>query len=650
MNMPLVSLELRKNRLTLAGLAAAFALVPPLSVLFGRGEGRDAAAALEAGLILWTAAGLPLAAVFFGATAGAGLRSGEMREAEAPFPGSPAARLLRGLAGALLQFLLLALATGLISAMVSPGWRGGVLGTGEAPAVWANAAPLRGLLVFLAFDLLTASFFASYALDNAVAGGLLGVALSAAQAVALGLGLGYQVLFSERAEPFVGLAVLAAAAGLAAKLAAARPLAARFERARPLGAGGGAAAALLLAAGALVSWSAEECAYARVRSSLRLLKPGLSTYFLYVGPSPEDAHAAVSAAARGAGALATDIGGGLVSIRPDGRPARLLPGRDPGRLSIFRARETSVQAAAFDDAGRLFVQRRVLDPAAPSVLELDEFWIGRPAEGLRRIVSDRGAVTGLERQDEELGVSVIGKDGVFAFCGVRDDGRVGACAPRRESPDAWALEAVVSKDGTVLSRAGRREKSWRLPGRAAPGERVWPFSVNGRLAYFVEVREGDDQSVAICREDGSVQTRWKHSYSGVSRLGPLDIEVLPDGTLVYQYAYEWNVVDPAGDFPPKIRSKKLFERWPHPAGAPYHTPRLVHRAGGRAWIVFEAERLVEMDESTGMPLKDWPLPARWNDLRSGDLRVLESGLLVQAERGSPRFIAWDGTVRALRAP
>jgi len=647
MNASLIALELRKNRLTLIGLGAGFALIPPLSFLVARVKGLDAPGAFGAGIALWTIVGLPLSSVFLGATAGAGLRSAESREAEAPLPGSPTGRVLRGFAGAFIQFLILALATGLVSSAIDPAWSGTVLGAGEAPRVWADAAPMRGLLLFLALDLLAASFFAAYAVGHALAGGLLGAALVLAEILALALGLQCPLFFPDRAEPFAGLAVLAALAGLLAKLASARPLAARFERSRPLGFGGAAAAVLLLAAGPLVSWGAEECGYARLRSSLRLLKPGLSTSFLYIGPSAEDAHAALSPAARGAGALATTVGGGLFSLGSDGRAVRLLPDADVGRFSLFTAPLIRVEAAVFDRTGRLFAQRRTASAEGGLFSESDEWLVGRPASGLRRIASDRGAILELARQDGTVGVVVYDKAFKRVFCAVDDGGRLDDCAPKREE-SALPQAAAPSKDGTALARPGPHARAWRLPGRTDDRGPLAPFLLEGKPAYFVTVLKDEEESVSVCREDGSVKTYWKHGYSGVRRIGGTDLEVLPDGTLVYQYAYDWNVVDPAGNFLPPIRSKRLFERWPRPAGARPHTPRLVHRAGGRAWVLFEAERLVELDEGTGMPVRDWALPVRWDDVHGDSLRVLESGLVLQ-EKGSLFFVGWDGTSRALRA-
>lgn len=657
MNIPLVALELRKNRLTWIGLGLSFAVVPPLSLLVAPRAALGAAQAVEAGLILWALAGLPLSAVFLGATAGAGLRVASVRDAEAPFPGSAAARVLRALAGAALQFLLLVLVTAALSAALSPGWRGAVLGVGEAPEVWAKIAPLRGLIAFLAVDLLAGSFLAAYALGHAFAGGLIGVALALGEGAAFALGLQYSVFYPDRVESFIPLAALAALASLAAKAAAAPLLASRFERTRPLGAAGAAAAALLLAVGKLAAWGAEESAYARLRSSLRLLKPGVSSFFLTLGPSTDDAEAALYPAVRGAGALAVTAAGGLFWIAPDGRPVRLLPDGAGGRFSALGPWRTHVEAALWDDSGRLLVSRRTSEASGDKTA----FWAGRPERGLRPVDPALGTPEQIVREGGAAGIR-FNRNGEERFCLLDDDGRARTCASSKSvwssfrsfETQAYPLAARVSKDGLTLARPGPRARSWRLPAPAADANAasapVLANLVAGKPAYFVPVRIKDDEAVAVCFEDGRVQTSWRHGWSGIRGLGGLALEVLPDGTLIYQYAYDWNVVAPNGTFLPPIRSKRLFERWPRPAGAPPYTPRLVRRAGGHAWIVFEGTRLVEMDESTGMPLKDWPLPVKaWKAGSYDEVRVLEGGLALQ-EFGAPFFVGWGGAARALRAP
>lgn len=634
MNSTLIALELRKNRLTLIGLAVIFSLVPPLSVIVAPKAGLGLMAAVEAGLVLWTLAGLPLAAVFLGATAGAGLRAAAAREAESPFPGSAAARVARGLAGALLQFLILALGTAVLCAAASPTWRGGVLGIGEGPQVWASSAPMRGLLLFLSLDLLAGSFLAAYALGHALAGGLLGAVLSAAQGLALGLGIQYSVMFGDRVESFAPLALFVALVALAAKAVAIRPLSNRFEREKTLGPGGAAVVAILLCAGLLSSWAAEEGAYARLRSSLRLFEPGIRSMFLSLGRSPEEAVAALSPAVRQAGGLATTVAGGLYWIAPDGRTARLLPDAPVGRLTIFTAYETRVESAAWDSEGKLFVLRWVHEASG----DKRQGFSGVPSQGLRPTDPELGEAIEIVRENGEVGFK-FRKPGTFAMMSLF-----------RGGGEASALAAQVLADRRTLQRRGRdgRVRTWRLPGRFPQSgmmdKDITPYLLAGKPAYFVPVQRDDDQGVAVCRDDGRVDFVWKASLGMLWPIGGLQLDVLPDGTLVHQSGYDWSVVDPAGNFLSPIKSKKLFDRWPRPAGAPLFTPRLVRRAGGHAWVLFENRRLVEMEESSGTPLKSWPLPAGTR-LK---VRVMEGGVLLQ-EKKSPFFIRWDGTVLAPRA-
>src|SRR6185503_19256579 len=250
-------------------------------------------------------------------------------------------------------------------------------GVGEGPLVLEHTVPLRGLLVFVAFDLLAGSFLAAYALGHAVAGGLIGLALAVGEGAALALGLQYGLFFPDRAASFMPLALLAAAAGVAAKAAAIPALSARFERARPLGLARGSATALLVAAGLLLSWSAEESAYARLRSSLRLVKTGLErSYFSILGEaSPEEAQAALFPAVRDAGALASTVAGGLFWIAPDGRLVRLLPDGDGARFSLVGPYGSRVGSGAlWDRDGRVLVRRDVHEPSGDRV----EYWTGRP--------------------------------------------------------------------------------------------------------------------------------------------------------------------------------------------------------------------------------------------------------------------------------
>jgi hypothetical protein len=658
MNTALISLELRKNRMTSIGLAASCAILPPLSYLVAKQKGLDVRVSLQAGMWWWVIVGLPIAAVIFGSAAGAGLRGAD-READAPLPGSPTGRVLRGLAGALIQFVLLILFTAVVGSLVSPGWtRAAFDFNGPVTlAGWAHMMMYRGLVAFLAFELISSCFTASYILGHAVAGGLIGIVFSTAEAVPLLLGLQYHAFFPDRVESFAPILFLAALAGLAAKAIAIKPLAAKGERAAMLGAVGAGAMLLLLSAGLILTWDVEELAYAQLNSSLRLIKPGAASMMLTLGPSTDETEAALFPAVRSAGALAETVAGGLFWIAPDGRARRLLPDGEKGRFGIYGPERTYIEGAVWDKDGRLLIERRITTAAGDKTT----FWVGRPQDGLHPADPALGTPLQIVREGGEAGIRY--QDGLRqTFCLMDDDGRARKCFPgtttysgflRSFEKQNFPLAATIAKNGLTLSRPAPHERTWRLPGRAADLDESsltsLAYQVGGKTAYFVPVRLGDDEAVAICFEDGKITTAWKHGWSGVRGIGGLRLDVLPDGTLIYQYAYDWNVIDPSGSIVPKIQSKRLFERWPRPTGAPPHTPRLVHRAGGHAWIIFEADRLVEMDESTGMPLKDWPLPVPSEKVGvDAGLRVLEGGLILQ-ENSSPFFIGWDGAVRSLRA-
>jgi hypothetical protein len=658
MNTALIALELRKNRMALIGLAAAAALIHPISLIVARRQGMDARLALQAAMWWWVIVGLPLSAAIFGAAPGSGLRAAEARAADSPLPVSASGRVFRGLAGALLQFLILILVTAIIGVIVSPGWSAAVF---DSPSLldaktWIGMMFYRTLVTYFALELISSCFLASYIFGNAVAGGLIGSVAAAAQAAVIMLCLQYHFFFPERVESFKTIIALAALIGIAAKAAAVRPLAARFERSRRLGFGGTVGTFLLLIAGFLCALGAQELAYSQVRSSLRLIKPKISSMLIVIGgPSTEEMEAALFPAVRGADALADTVGGGLIWISPTGSLIRLLGDGEVGRFSLTGPFHTRIDSAAWDETGSLLIARRSEEASGDKI----DFWAGRPGTGMHRVDPAIGVPERLAREKGALGI-VFRKDFKELFCVLDFNGRAKKCAPYadfasvRNTGTDLLLAARLSKDGLTLTRSGPRAKTWRLPGRAADlaslPETIPAYLIAGKPAYFTTIRIKDDEAVAVCLDDGSVKTAWKHGWSGLRGFGGLKLNVLPDGTLVYQYAYDWNVVDPSGNFLPTIRSKRLFERWPRPASAPPFTPLLVHRAGGHDWIVFEGTRLVEMDESSGMPLKDWPLPAKpWRAGSIDGVRVLEGGLAMQ-EFAAPFFIGWDGKVRALRAP
>ncbi|MDE2511683.1 MAG: hypothetical protein KGL74_11230, partial [Elusimicrobia bacterium] len=519
MNTALISLELRKNRLTLIGLAAACALIPPLSLAVAAEKGIALRVALQAGTWWWVIVGLPISAAVFGASAGAGLRSADVREAEAPLPGSAAGRVLRGLAAAVLQFAALALLTAAVASIVSPGWARAVFDfNGPANArEWAGTMLARGLVACFALDLIASCFFASYALGHAFAGGLLGAALSLAADIGVLLALQYHVFFPDRAESFGVIAALAVFGGLAAKAAAIRPMAERFERSRPLGARGAGAVFLLLGMGLLLAWGAEELSYTQLKTSLRLIKPGAFSLMIPLGESINEAEADLYPPVRSAGALADTAAGGLYWIAPDGTAKRLLPDGPSGRFALNGPYGNRVESVLWDRDGRLLVARRSATPAGDKT----SFWVGRPRAGLNPVDPALGTAEQLTREGGEVGIRF--REGFQTrFCAMADDGRARTCSRPTAgySPfvaPQYPLAATISKDGRTLTRPGPHPRTWRLPGRAedldSTPTTVPAYLDGGKTAYFVSVRIGDDEAVAECLENGAVRTLWKHGWS-----------------------------------------------------------------------------------------------------------------------------------------
>ncbi len=662
MNAALIALELRKNRLTLIGLALGFVLVPPLSLLVAPRAGYGPAAAVEAGLVLWTLAGLPLAAVVLGASAGAGLRAEATREAEEPFPVSAASRARRGLAAAALQFLILAAATALISAAVSPGWRGTVLGAGEAPEVWAGTAPLRGFCAGACLDLLVSSFLCAYALGHAFAGGLLGAALAAAECAALALGLQYDLFFSYRLPSFVPLALSAWGAGLAAKTAVLPFLAETLERRRRAAPPRLLAAGALVLAGLVLAAGAEEIAYARLRASLKVVAPsdgGMT--LLGFGPTPDDLQADLVPAVYARGVPAGTAAGGLVWIGAFGRVTRLIPDAAAGRL-IGPEWGASIEALHRDALGRIFVVRDLRQRGG----DRRELWAGRPGAGLRRLDLDLSAFSGLALDGGRV---VLKRGGAFfdprgpqhrhPDCVLSGEDGKDACVPPASTRPLLSVSAGTIAPGSArgaarVSASPGRAALCRLPGRVPKGmDGPFPaFLLGGSAAWFIPYEGARGQGVALCREDGSARVAWRMPPMSLWPIGGPDLSALPDGSVVRPFAYDWSVATADGRFLPTITSRRLFQRWPRPDGAPLFTPRLLRRANGRDWVLFEGKRLVEMSESDGSPVRDWVLPIR---PIAGEARAravpLNGGFLLREPLGkSPLFVSWDGAVTRPRAP
>ena len=182
MNFPLLSLELRKNRLSAASVTAAFLVTLPVARLVASVTGMEPAKALEAILIGWMLLGSPFAAALIASSVGAQTGSRTESDAEALLPVSPARRAGASLGAAL---LLLAAVTTLL---VASAWALGALTpflVSRDPAMnwarpfWEDSA-MAPLFLFTLVDALLGCWLLSYVLGHAVAGGLLGSALTTA--------------------------------------------------------------------------------------------------------------------------------------------------------------------------------------------------------------------------------------------------------------------------------------------------------------------------------------------------------------------------------------------------------------------------------------------------------------------------------------
>ncbi|MFA6318285.1 MAG: hypothetical protein WC943_12815, partial [Elusimicrobiota bacterium] len=207
-----IRLELSKQRLAFIGMGAAFGVSVPLALL-GAQLGRvGLSEAMEALLAFWAVLGIPGMAVFFGASAGAGLRNEPSASADAPLPLSPRTKAVAALAAALLY-----LAASAVLVLVLSPERASLAGLLSGSASQSSRV-FAVLSVLAVCNICLAGFAAAYGTGHGLAGGLLGAALGGATAVFLALGFGMWMLlpdsgiaFGLRAVAVILLALLAGA-------------------------------------------------------------------------------------------------------------------------------------------------------------------------------------------------------------------------------------------------------------------------------------------------------------------------------------------------------------------------------------------------------------------------------------------------------
>lgn len=594
MILPMIRLELRKNRLAAASAAAAFLVTLPVCRFVSSATGLELRLSLDAGLTAWVLLGVPLAAALIGASSGAAAASRDTLESEALLPASSARRAAASIAASILLAALFAafvFATG--AALGAPPSR--FLSPGEkawGSSFWENIA-ISQVLALATLDLLAGAWALSRLIGHGVAGGLLALLLTAATGAGLAVCFGLQMEHHEWGVVCLRSALLIAYAGAFAKIGAGL-IAARWNE-RRTGPRTLAAALALMIVPIVLIWG-------RAAVELRML----------------DAKVALIGrpfASGGEGAVLKTVRGGVLSA--DGRGVRILvPEQRSGLTDILlNPFRTWIRGAWLDEKGVLWVERYV----SPNT----ELWRieGSKVESIR--MTDHGSISevaGVPLKHRYPGGKrlLVARAEDYFRRGDRASWLVGykdIVATRRREAGAGR----VACDGRCFEAEGRR---WKLPGAEAGAELVFPHVIGGRRAYLVPVRIGENWSMALCRADGSTIIAWPDFYPP---------ETLPDGTIFSLWKGKLRSIGPDGTIASPIA-----------LGPSLSPSRLMRIAEGKAWLV-SAGRLTVVD-SAGRPVRSRPLP---QDIE--DAIPLKDGFVVTTKR-SAYFSDWAGALRRIENP
>lgn len=612
MSIPMIRLELRRNRLAAASAAAAFLVTLPVSRLVSTATGLEARLSLDAALTGWILLGLPLAAALIGASSGAASGSPEARDAESLLPPSPGRRAASAIAASVLlaaAFAAFVLATGAVlgrppvASPQSAGWG----------AQFWHKLPIAPLLALATLDVLAGSWVLSRLLGHGVAGGLLALLLTAASGLAVASCYGLELLHHEWGASCYASALALAWAGAAAKVWAGA-LAARWSE-RLSGRRTLAAALALLIVPALAIWG-------RMGAELRMLDAkvlpiGYENSFSYPHSSERVQPSSRSLSVAGEGAVLKTLRGGLVRANAAGTRV-LVPERNTGLSDILlEPFDTWIRGEWRDENGVRWIERHV----SPNI----ELWRIEGEKAESKLMTDYGSfstVAGVPLKHRYTGsreVFVARAEDYFR----RGDeaawfeGYKGFAALRRREAGAGRVACA----GKCFQAGGRR---WALPGAGEKGEEVYPRDFNGRRAYLVPVLTAQGPQVVLCRADGSTRIAWPSdgsTYRG-----------LPDGTL-YTIGKDGmlRAVGPDGQVAAPVDLKL--------SGAP---AALMRRADGKVWLVTPGKLAVLAAD--GRPVLSRPLP---EDIE--DAIPLKDGFLVTTKR-SAWFSDWRGSLRRVENP
>lgn len=613
MSIPLIRLELRKNRLAAASAAAAFLVTLPVCRLVSAATGLEMRLSLDAGLTAWVLAGIPLAAALIGAASGAASGSRDSLECEAILPPSPGRRAASALAASFLltaSFAAFVLTVGALLGKAPGDFRSPQQMSWGA-SFWHNL-PYTPVLALAAFDVLAGAWALSRLIGHGVAGGLLALLLTAASGAGVSACFGLELLHHEWGAVCYGSAVSIASAGALAKVWAG-VLAARWSE-RRTGARTLAWALALLILPAAAIWG-------RLGAELRMLDAKL----LPIGyehsitsprrrdPLPLGSRAL---AAAGEGAVLKTLRGGVVLANASGVRV-LIPEQNTGLSDILMEPfKTWIRGAWRDENGVLWVERH----ASPDT----ELWRIEGAKVESRRMTDYGSIStvaGVPLKHRYPGGQRL------MTAKVEDYFRHGDTATWREGyKDFVALRrreagaGRVACGGTCFEAAGRR---WKLPGTSNERDEVFPHEFGGRRAYLVPVMNGEKWSMALCRPDGTTIVAWP-DY--------MITESLPDGTAFAVKGGKLWTIDPGGRVAPPL------DLTPTVPGRPI----LMRSAEGKAWLVHRGRLAVVNVE--GRVVLSRPLA---DDIE--DAVPLKDGFVFTTKR-SAWFSDWTGALRRVENP
>ncbi|MBI5882202.1 MAG: hypothetical protein HZB91_03755 [Elusimicrobia bacterium] len=627
-----IRLELSKQRLSFWGMAAAFAVSVPLA-MFGAKVGRIALSeAMEALMMFWTTVGIPVMAVFFGATAGAGLRREPAASAEASLPLPPRRRAAAAFCAAGIYLAAVAFLVAVFGPLRPEA--ADIVGTGAT----AVSRLMAGLAVLCVLYLALTGFAAAYVSGHGLAGGLAGAVLGGSTAVFLGLGCtlsrllpGPELGFGWRALAICGLSIVAAAW-------AADVFVERGERRVNGGRPRVLLAFLCLACGMVLSASFVK------RSAFEVLA---RTFLKDDRPriwEPEQAAAgtylpAVASAER-QGALAKAQEGALYWLTPEGRRVALLT-EEPVRLRnfLFGPYWWVDFSTEWGNDGSLWVLLSSHRRKAGSGEAFELYHGGTGGRlSLHSVLSASPAPRALVRRGRELGV--LGRQGDdYHFAPLPEKGMPGRWTKVGASNSEWneSVANALVRDGLAV---------WAgTDGRLRKGKEKGAFlchaiTVAGKTLFLVPTNEGERSYASVYEGRRLVRKVWEAPDSRRFAL-----ERAADGTW-------WGLRDKSslhlltreGEFLPPISLEAALKSLPAEEARNEAMPRVLRVEGGMLWLLAaEGGRLLKVELATGQVSRSWDLP-KGRALTGPS--VTEKGFFLDTSRAL-YFIDWEGKARKL---